>query len=68
MATLPRANYTASLMARPFRLSLGDTQDDLAACVARLTEFVGAPGIRKRQDGFNHAFQFSGIHEPSDLS
>jgi len=52
-------------MARPFRLSLGDTQDDLAACVARLTEFVG---IRKRQDGFNHAFQFSGIHEPSDLS
>jgi len=55
-------------MARPFRLSLGDTQDDLAACVARLTEFVGAPGIRKRQDGFNHAFQFSGIHEPSDLS
>ena len=47
--------------ALPFRLSLGDAQDDLAACVARLTELVGPPGIRKRLDGFDHGFQFPGI-------
>jgi hypothetical protein len=59
------ADYTALRMARPFQLLFGNTQDDLAACVARLTEFVGPPGIRKRQDGFNHGFQFPGILEPS---
>jgi len=67
METLPH-DFAAALLERQPDQWLGDTQDDLAACVARLTEFVGAPGIRKRQDGFNHAFQFSGIHEPSDLS
>jgi hypothetical protein len=54
-------------VAHPFRQSLGDTKNDLAACVAHLTEFVGPPGIRKRQDGFNHGFQFPGIHKPSDF-
>ena len=61
------SNYTAWHLAHPFRQSLGDTKDDLAACVAHLTEFVGLPGIRKRQDGFDHGFQFSGIHERSDF-
>jgi len=67
MTTLPHLNYIASLVAHPFRQSLDDTKNDLAACVTHLTEFVGPPGIRKRQDGFNHGFQFPGIHKPSDF-
>ena len=65
------ANFTLPILLHPvWRVQLlwADPQDDLAARVPRLTEFVGLPGIRKRKDGFDNGFQFSAIDELGDLS
>src|SRR6266566_6404655 len=42
-------------------------QHYLASCVSRLVEFVGAPGVRQGQDGFDHWLQFPSIDELPNL-
>lgn len=45
----------------------GNFQHDLATCMARFVQFLGASGFRKRQDGLDHLLQFPRIDQLRDF-
>src|SRR2546427_11059512 len=47
---------------------LRDFQNDLAACMTALTQFVSASGFRQGKDRFNHCLYLPGVDQPCDFS
>jgi hypothetical protein len=43
-------------------------QNDLAARMTALTQFVSASGFRQRKDRFNHCLYLPGVDQPCDFS